>query len=181
MTNVVALNLTPRTPPVTAGAMFDQAWKAYPDQGRLRSSRREAQKAWAKAAREVGEEALLGAVRRYVAEDKEHKRECGPPGFHRWLNWGRYEHWLPVSGAAVETGRKRFPDEHIRRQVVFATSEAFAASYLDPCEVEGTVLVVRTGIAVDRLKEHARLFKSLGFTGMRRRKTLVDGSAQFGT
>jgi hypothetical protein len=167
LTNVVAFRAPRREPPQRAPALglFEDAWKAFPEQGRLRSSRREAGPEWAKAAREVGEEALLAAVRRYTAEDKEHKRDCGPPGFHRWLKWGRYEHWLR-EGPAL--GARQFADARIRQALVAAAGEPFVGSYLDPCELDGTTLVVRTGVAMTRLQEHSSVLKALGLTGMRK-------------
>lgn len=165
MSNVVALR--PRAPiPAATSEAFEQAWRAYPETGRLRSSRKESLPEWRKACRETGEEALLSAVLRYAKEDKEHKKDCGAPGFHRWLKWGRYEHWLSSTSAPVN-GR-RFPDDAIRNAVIAATSEAFVISYLDPCEVSGTVLLVRTSIGVSKLRERATLFKGLGFTAMRK-------------
>lgn len=76
---------------------FSEAWKAYPAKGRERSkSQMKTRPIWKEAARQAGgEDALLGAVRRYVREDQTHKGECGPPAFDRWLRDGRWEHWLP--------------------------------------------------------------------------------------
>jgi hypothetical protein len=166
VSNVVAFRVPMQRSSTEA---FADAWKAYPAQGRLRSSQKQAAKAWALACRDVGAEALLAAVRRYVAEDKEHKRECGPPGFHRWLAWGRYEHWLEPAVEEV-SDRPRFADELIRRQVVLATSEAFAVSYLDRCTVEGSTLIAATQTAVDKMLEKRAVFRSLGFTGIRKAK-----------
>lgn len=165
MGNVVALRPTPREAPATSAA-FEAAWKLYPDVGRLRSSRKMAFREWLKVCRAIGEDAALGAVRRYVAEDKEHKKECGAPGFHRWLNWGRYEHWMPSDDKPSDM--PRFPDEAKRAELVAAFGEDFVGSYLDPCKIDGTTLIVRTNIAVDRLRQRANELKALGFTGMRR-------------
>lgn len=82
--------------------LFEQAWFAFPETGRLRSSRKEAWPEWSAIAREIGEEDLLARVQRYTAEDREHRKECGPPAFHRWLKWGRWEHWAPRTPTAVE-------------------------------------------------------------------------------
>lgn len=76
---------------------FAEAWKAYPAKGRERSkSQAKTRPIWREAAKAAGgEEALLGAVKRYVRDDQTHKGECGPPAFDRWLRDGRWEHWLP--------------------------------------------------------------------------------------
>jgi uncharacterized protein YdaU (DUF1376 family) len=83
---------------------FAEAWKAYPAKGRERSkSQAKTRPIWREAAKAAGgEEALLGAVRRYVRDDQTHKGECGPPAFDRWLRDGRWEHWLPDKGNPVE-------------------------------------------------------------------------------
>jgi uncharacterized protein YdaU (DUF1376 family) len=80
---------------------FAKAWDAYPRQGRERSkSRDKTLPIWREAAKRAGGgERLAAAVQRYVREDKQHKGECGPPGFHRWLNDGKWEHWLPEARA----------------------------------------------------------------------------------
>lgn len=80
---------------------FSKGWDAYPRQGRERSkSRDKTLPIWREAARRAGGgERLVAAVQRYVREDKQHKGECGPPGFHRWLNDGKWEHWLPEARA----------------------------------------------------------------------------------
>lgn len=166
MSNVVAFKPKPRVTTSTS-PNFDEAWSRYPDTGRLRSSRRQAWPEWCDVSREIGEEVLVAAVIRYAAEDKDHKRECGAPGFHRWLKQGRWEHW--TGAKATRSVGRQFPDDHIRSSVVAATSDAFVVSYLDPCEVEGTTLIVRTEYAMEKLKEMAALFRSLGFTGMRKR------------
>ena len=76
---------------------FEIAWKAYPALGRSRSkSQAKTKPIWREASKAAGgEDRLVAAVRRYVAEDTTHKGECGPPAFDRWLRDGRWEHWLP--------------------------------------------------------------------------------------
>lgn len=169
MSNVVALRPRSKAPAVMSEA-FLSAWATLPDTARIRSSRKQSWPEWIVAAREVGDEALLVAVRRYVSEDKEHKRECGAPGFHRWLKWGRYENWLGAPAGALISLGVRFPNETIRAQVAAEAGEAFCISYLDRCTMEGTVLIVPGETAVKRLRERAQIFKSLGFTGMRKSK-----------
>lgn len=45
----------------------------------------------------------------------------------------------------------------------------WVASYLDPCLIEGTTVIVRTDYAVKKLKEHGHVFRMAGFTGMRKK------------
>jgi len=82
--------------PKAVDPVFLEAWQAYPPKGRERSkSKPKTLPIWKEAAKAAGGEAvLLGAVRRYVAQDQTHKGECGPPAFDRWLRDGRWEHWL---------------------------------------------------------------------------------------
>jgi hypothetical protein len=116
---------------------FSQAWKAYPPIGRTRSkSQTKTKPLWMAAARSAGgEDRLLAALRRYLAEDTTHKGECGPPGFHKWLTDGRWEHWLPdgVGNAEGTTPAPAFDGPHeIRAWAANNHGEAFAKSYIDP-------------------------------------------------
>ncbi|ALJ08245.1 hypothetical protein JL11_07750 [Brevundimonas sp. DS20] len=82
-----------------------------------------------------GEDRLLAALRRYLAEDTTHKGECGPPGFHKWLTDGRWEHWLfdGVGNSDAATSAPAFdgpPD--IRSWAANNHGEAFAKNYIDP-------------------------------------------------
>lgn len=149
-----------------ASPAFEEAWLAYPEAGRLRSSRKEALPEWLKAAAEIGEDTLAGAVKRYASEDKDHRKDHGAPGFHRWLKWGRYEHWLPK--APVVGIGQIFQNALARAAVIKAKDVDFCGAYLDPCTIEGTTVVARTTIAMNRLKEVGSILKAHGFTGMRR-------------
>jgi len=44
---------------------------------------------------------IVGALRRYVAEDEDVQRGMGQPGLHRWLNDRVYEQWLPEAPQVV--------------------------------------------------------------------------------
>ena len=160
MSNVVQLR--------PAQSRFEEGWAAYPQHGRERSSKKESGPLWAKIAKEVGEEELLAAVQRYVREDKDYRRPGGggPPGFHRWLKWGRWEHWLGPGEMAVLSAQ--FPDKDMRAKVAAHLGEPWCVSYLDPARLEGTTLIVKTEFAVSKFKEHAAFFRSLGLTGMRK-------------
>lgn len=159
MSNVVQLR--------AVQSRFEDGWAAFPETGRKRSSKKLSGPAWAKVAKEVGEDELLAAVQKYAREDKDHRKECGAPGFDRWLKWGRYEHWLGSSEA--ETLATHFPDKAIRDAVKAYLTESWCVSYLDQCTVEGTVLIVRTDFAIGKFRDHAAFFKGLGFTGMKKR------------
>lgn len=95
----------PAKPNTAKDDWFSKGWDAYPKQGRERSkSREKTLPIWREASRRAGGgERLVGAIQRYVREDKQHKGECGPPGFHRWLNDGKWEHWLPEARAPSAT------------------------------------------------------------------------------
>lgn len=163
------VQLRPRkaaTTPAAYSEPFLAAWSSFPESGRLRSSRKVSWPEWLKTLAEIDEEALLAAVQRYAREDKEHRKDHGAPGFDRWLKWGRWDNW--TGGSASALLGKTFADEKIRKAVVLATSESFAASYLDQCEMDGTTLLVKTDFAIGKLKEKASVFRALGFTGMRK-------------
>lgn len=135
MTNVVALKVKRRPPlrPDTSDA-FKRAWLAFPDSGRGRSSSILAWPEWQAVARDVGETELLGAVVRYAAQDKEHKRDCGAPGFHRWLKSGRWEHWLDVLIALSPTPIAQiFPDPDLRASFHERFADERARRWLDRC------------------------------------------------
>lgn len=134
--------------------VFSAAWDAYPRLGRQRSmSRPKLWPIWRTAAQQAGgPEKLLAAVRRYVAEDKDIKGDCGAPAFDRWLIAGRWEHYL--DGIASPRFVTVFPDLEIRQAVISAKGEGWTSAYLDPCswEAERRVIVPRTGIAAQRLR-----------------------------
>lgn len=111
---------------------FLTAWDHFPDSGRLRSSKREAWPAWAiEADRAGGEDRLLAAVQRYFREDREHRRDCGAPAFHRWLKNGRWEHWLPKADV-TPIAPLVFADAELRASFQDRFSED-ALRWLDRC------------------------------------------------
>lgn len=132
--------------------LFSEAWKAYPAKGRERSkSQAKTRPIWKEAARLAGgEDALLGAVRRYVRDDQTHKGECGPPAFDKWLRDGRWEHWLEMETRRVATWTG--PAE-IRERVVAEKGDGFAASYLDPAVwTDRGEILAATGYAAEKLR-----------------------------
>lgn len=131
MSNVVSIR-TRKPVKAEASEVFLSAWEAYPQVGRLRSSKREAWPEWCRVAQEIGEADLAARVRRYAAEDKEHRRECGAPAFHRWLKWGRWEHWAPVAPVLVVP--VEFPEPVIRASFHERFSDERARRWLDRCD-----------------------------------------------
>lgn len=140
---------------------FTLAWKAYPALGRSRSkSQAKTKPIWRAAANSAGgDDRLLAAVRRYVAEDTTHKGECGPPAFDRWLRDGRWEHWLPggtdadqASGPAPAAVFDGPPD--IRAWTADRLGEPYARSYVDPARWDGAnrTLLAANPFALGKLK-----------------------------
>jgi hypothetical protein len=78
---------------IAPGPLFEAAWRAWPESGKRRSSRRIAVRAWAIAACECGERELLDAVTRYLKEDPDVHSHTGAPGFHKWMNDARWDYW----------------------------------------------------------------------------------------
>lgn len=138
---------------ITTSPHFERAWTAFPQIGRLRSSKKQAFAEWKKIAPKVGKDALLSAVEKYAREDKDAKRESGPPAFHRWLNWGRWEHWLPGPEALVAAHAQRFPDEAIRAKLVLKLGEPFVISYFDRASLDGSSVVVTSATVFGKINE----------------------------
>ena len=118
---------------VPRDALFDEAWLQYPLDGRRRSSRVLALPEWRRAIHHVGERELVQAVRRYAGEDIQHLKECGSPGFHRWLKWGRWEHWLGKSESQSRDERV-FPEPELRARFFERFKDERALRWFDACE-----------------------------------------------
>lgn len=89
---------------------FDEGFEAYPTSGQDRTHRPNAQALWAEAAAEVGAEAMVAAVRRYAAEDRDLRNgDHGAPGFDRWLEGERWRRWLPKAAAPAAPPPERIP------------------------------------------------------------------------
>lgn len=140
---------------------FTLAWKAYPALGRSRSkSQAKTKPIWRAAATAAGgEDRLLAAVRRYLAEDTTHKGDCGPPAFDRWLRDGRWEHWLSGGVGSVDdkvdTPAAVFdgPDQ-IRAWAAEHHGEPYARSYIDPSRWDAAhrALIAANPFAEGKLK-----------------------------
>lgn len=139
--------------------VFVIAWKAYPALGRSRSkSQAKTKPIWRTAANAAGgEDRLLAALRRYLAEDQTHRGECGPPAFDRWLRDGRWEHWLPGAGgeAAVIAPAAVFDGPaQVRAWTAEHHGEPYARSYVDPARWDGAnrALIAANPFAEGKLK-----------------------------
>lgn len=161
---------TPKPADPYAGVMtsphFERAWAAYPAIGRTRSSKKQAFPEWKKVAPIVGKDALVAAVEKYAREDKDAKGDSGPPAFHRWLKWGRYEHWIVSAETEAQKTSRRFPDEEIRSRLVKEFGGAFVVSWLDGCDwVEG-LCICKGSSAFAKLQEPQcqAVLKRLGVT-----------------
>lgn len=111
---------------------------------------------------------LLLRLRTYLRDSPDLKR-TGGPGLQVLLRSGKLEHWTPMQDAPLAPDITKFPITEIRQALVRMEGDGWVKSYLDPCVIDGTTLIVRTGMAVDKLKAHGALFKAHGFSGMRKK------------
>ena len=75
--------------------LFEDAWKAYPHL-KGRSSKKLSLAQWRRLP-PATREALPAAVRRYAAEGREPKAECGAPAMERWLRDEKFADWMAES------------------------------------------------------------------------------------
>lgn len=120
---------SPPNPPPGGDQGFDQAWGAYPQDGRAVSNPDKARQVWAETVAVAGSApALQAAVVAYARWVAARVTPIQPPAFHRWLADRRFEAWLaPKTGRPAPT----VPVE-VRAAVARETTEGFAQSYLDP-------------------------------------------------
>lgn len=149
---------------------FSDAWSSLPKTMRERSDKKAiCERLWLSEARRLsGEKDLLQRLQTYLRDAPDIKR-TGGPGLQVLLRSGKLEHWVPMSDSHEVALENRFPITELRQALVRAESESWVRSYLDPCVIDGTTLIVRTGVAVDKLKVHGALFKVHGFSGMRKK------------
>lgn len=151
--------------PQREASTFDDAWALVPMTMRRRSCKLELlRKLWADHGRKFGQQELLGSLKAYVC-DPDFSR-TGGQALERWLRAGRYEHFAAAPPPPI---RDQFADKAIRAAVVMKLGEQFAILYLDPCSQDGTTLIARSQVAVQRMMEHRKFFKSLGYTGMKKK------------
>jgi len=127
--------------------LFEEAWKLYPHAAG-RSSKPDTLARWRDLTAEA-RQALPGCCKRYAAEGKEPKDDCGAPAMERWLKRALHEHWLPKADAPSFTWTG---PPQIRTAVVVEQSDAFARSYLDTSEWTGEAIQTRNGYAYDKLR-----------------------------
>lgn len=152
---------------------FDEAFDAYPDAGRRKSSPPRARAAWALWSGRIGAGELMAAIRRFAAEDPDVKRGVCR-AFETFLSGEFFRHWLggtvEASAAEPHPSRTGFagPAE-VRAEVVAArgggpNGELFAVSYLDRAawDPEAKTLRAATGTGFDRLREVSRVFAKHG-------------------
>lgn len=151
---------------------FEDAWKALPATMKARSDKKATCDAlWRREANRLGgERMLLLRLKTYLRDSPDLKR-TGGPGLQVLLRSGKLEHWTPMQDAPLAPDVTKFPHQEIRRTLAKQEGEGWVRSYLDPCVIDGTTLIVRTGMAVDKLKAHGALFKAHGFTGLKKRET----------
>jgi hypothetical protein len=164
MTNVVQLR---RPIAEIEPSTFATAWSALPDTMRQRSEKKATvETLWDREAKRLnGQEDLLCRLRTYLRDCKDIAR-TGGPGLQVLLRAGRLEHWAPMQQTPLFA--VKFENAAARDQVAAYKGEAFCRSYLDPCRVEGTTLLVRTDIAIKHLREVGAILKTHGFTGMKK-------------
>lgn len=110
-------------------AEFEDAWLAYPEDGRATVSQETTWKAWLVALESVDAKALLAAVVAYAASDYA-KRGGRSKRFDRWLTVGAYGAFVAPAGSDVPTWPG--PPE-VRAAVAAAIGEPKTRAYLDHC------------------------------------------------
>ncbi len=154
MSNVVRLELhtkhnkqqmarkkaTPPLLPNTSDA-FKRSWSAFPEIGRKRSSTAESWPEWQKVAKHLGEATLEAAVSGY-AKDEASRTEAGAPGFHRWLKWARWEHYLQSGPTPCTVVKREFPDAALRADFFERFADERARRWLDRCELDDERMIV---------------------------------------
>lgn len=135
---------------------FDQAWDAFPEDGRATTNREQSLAAWVPVAADVGSPALLAAVRAFAASPV----AIGPkaktvPSFALWLRNRRFEAFLgssvtPASQAPIVWNG---PDA-VWAACVAAMGEPLTRSYLGRCtwqEVPSPAVIAPSPFVRDKL------------------------------
>jgi len=120
--------------PWETSAAFAAFWSVLPKTMQARAGKKaKVWPEWRSAASQIGEERLLAALKRYLAEDPDYLRGTGGPGAHSWLKDGKWEHWMPSTGGQTGATAKRFPDATIRA-AVHAHDPDTCVKWLDKCD-----------------------------------------------
>lgn len=150
---------------------FLDAWALLPATMKTRSdSRAKLRPLWDSHAKRLGgQDVLLGALRAYLKGDKDLPKSGGP-GLQVWLRAERYDHWLEAENSVViqDDDRPKLC-EPFRSRLVELCGEGWVISYVDMCNLDGTVLVVPEGklTAMAKIRENARQMKAAGLTAVR--------------
>lgn len=135
MGKIVPIKGGPQRVSFAPGPLFEKAWQAFPSTGRIRSSRQETAPQWAAVAARIGEQALLDAVVLYAKAEAQHSSGYGAPGFHKWLEKGRWEYWHEMTERApAPSVHREFPEPQLRASFHEAFPSAQARRWLDRCE-----------------------------------------------
>lgn len=149
-------------------AAFEALWLAYPHV-KGRRAKPEALTTWKRLPADV-QERLPAAARRYAAEGREPKAECGAPALQRWLRRELYADWLDGSDSGkIQGPAKRFPDEEIRARVVGKLGDDFARKWIDLCdwEPERSRIVAPLKYVADQISREGPALKALGIAAVR--------------
>lgn len=123
---------------------FDVAWTLLPVLMRKRSDGKSKLKAlWDSHAKRVGPDELLGALGRYLKEDKDLPR-TGGPGLQVWLRACKYESWMQdeeMAESIVQMPTIEFPDAKLRASFHLRFQDDKARRWLDRCTMDGDTLV----------------------------------------
>ena len=138
--------------------LFEALWSAYPHV-KGRSSKAKSHGAWKKLPKPV-REALPDAAKRYGAEGREPKQDCGARALERWLRDGLHEHW--VGDAKEPSGLPVAPKFNgpaaLRKSVVDIAGEPFAVNYIDRAtwRAEDRTLIAANGFAAKQIERTLR-------------------------
>lgn len=140
--------------PWMADGGFLAVWDQATDQMRGRAkSREKTWPEWLKAKRAASPERILAGLKAYLDGDPDVKR-TGGPGLHIWLRDLTFELWAGEFGAPAALGPTFNGPAELRAMVVQATSETFAASYIDPSAYrkDDRVIEARTEFAAGKIR-----------------------------
>jgi hypothetical protein len=145
---------------------FEDLEALWPATGKARTDWPAARALFARWATELGGDRLLGAVRRYLAEDRDLRRgDHGAPGLHAWLAKERFRAWLGDGPAAAPPPAVRFEGPaDLLEAIVAERGPEFAGSYLAPArfDAEARTLTPATGYAAGKLAELRVLISRFG-------------------
>jgi uncharacterized protein YdaU (DUF1376 family) len=130
---------------------FERAWKLYPHHEN-RSSKPDSLAAW-KALPSAERDQLHRAIEAFRPKVSQAHGDKGAPAMERWLKRGLHLNFAAAGLELVPAKAFAGPPE-LRAWIVQATSEAFAASYIDPAgyRPDDRVLEAATNFAADKIR-----------------------------